>query len=266
ETGNYYYSARYYSPKYNLMLSVDQMYDLYPSFSPYAYTLQNPLIYVDPTGMVVEPIYDTEGNHLGNTKEGFTGEVLIYDNAGGALPDFENMTADEAKQWGAVTFDSQIGNLSDDTKSKIWTDIVSKMEGMEIYDETFSMSDLEGGKIHFGSSGNWSIPEKDLGKRKGTISGSGNYIYETTVENIQSSVIVHEWYSHIMKGQGGKNLKSHRLAYKNVINFKPLWDKTTEAYKGYNLRALQRATKDETKRPRVDPLYRNLYNKYHLKY
>src|SRR5690625_4288349 len=54
ETGNYYYSARYYTPKYNLMLSVDPMYDLYPSFSPYAYTLQNPVRFVDPTGMVVE--------------------------------------------------------------------------------------------------------------------------------------------------------------------------------------------------------------------
>src|SRR5690606_37690765 len=54
ETGNYYYGARYYSPKYNLMLSVDQMYDLYPSFSPYACTLQNPVRYVDPTGMFVE--------------------------------------------------------------------------------------------------------------------------------------------------------------------------------------------------------------------
>src|SRR5690625_2343557 len=55
ETGNYYYSARYYTPKYNLMLSVDQMYDLYPSVSPYAYTLQNPVRYVDPTGMTAEP-------------------------------------------------------------------------------------------------------------------------------------------------------------------------------------------------------------------
>src|SRR5690606_29957619 len=58
ETGNYYYGARYYDPKYNLMLSVDQMYDLYPSFSPYAYTLQNPVRYVDPTGMTAEDYDD----------------------------------------------------------------------------------------------------------------------------------------------------------------------------------------------------------------
>jgi RHS repeat-associated protein len=58
ETGNYYYGARYYSPKYNLMFSVDQMYDLYPSFSPYAYTLQNPVRYVDPTGMTAEDYDD----------------------------------------------------------------------------------------------------------------------------------------------------------------------------------------------------------------
>ncbi|SDX31233.1 RHS repeat-associated core domain-containing protein [Aequorivita viscosa] len=54
ETGNYYYGARYYDPKWSIMLSVDQMYDKYPSFSPYAYTLQNPVKYVDPTGMTAE--------------------------------------------------------------------------------------------------------------------------------------------------------------------------------------------------------------------
>ena len=65
ESGLYYYGARYYSPKYNLMLSVDQMYELYPSFSPYAYTLQNPVRYVDPTGMFVEDheySVDKQGN------------------------------------------------------------------------------------------------------------------------------------------------------------------------------------------------------------
>ena len=61
--------------------------------------------------------------------------------------------------------------------------------------------------------------------------------YETTVENIQSSVIVHEWYSHIMK-KNGDRFKSHRLAYKNVINYKTLWNKTTDSYKRFYLKQL----------------------------
>lgn len=61
ETGNYYYGARYYSPKDNLMLSVDPMWEMYPGISPYAYTLQNPLRYTDPTGMYVEGPDDPPG-------------------------------------------------------------------------------------------------------------------------------------------------------------------------------------------------------------
>lgn len=54
ETGNYYMSARYYSQKYNLMLSVDPASELYPGVSPYIFALQNPVRFIDPTGMVVE--------------------------------------------------------------------------------------------------------------------------------------------------------------------------------------------------------------------
>ena len=54
ETGNYYYGARYYDPKWSVWLSVDPMAEKYPGWSPYNYTLQNPVRYVDPTGMVVE--------------------------------------------------------------------------------------------------------------------------------------------------------------------------------------------------------------------
>lgn len=71
----------------------------------------------------------------------------------------------------------------------------------------------------------------------------------------------HEWYSHIIKGNCDQ-LKSHRLAYKNVINYKPLWDKTTDNYKRFNLKQLLKYTTKETKRTNVDSSYRNIYNKY----
>ena len=124
------------------------------------------------------------------------------------------------------------------------------------------MSDLQGGKIHFDGShtANW-ISDWIPGSGKGKISGTDKHKYETTVENIQSSLIVHEWYSHIKK-DNRTDMKSHRLAYKNVINYKALWDKTTDNYKEFNMWGLREYTFKETGRTRVDNLYLRLSNKY----
>jgi len=50
ETGLYYAGARYYDPKISVFLSVDVLMEKYPGFSPYNYTLNNPINLVDPTG------------------------------------------------------------------------------------------------------------------------------------------------------------------------------------------------------------------------
>lgn len=50
ETGLYYYGARYYDPKLSIWLSVDPLAEKYPGWSPYNYTLLNPVKYVDPDG------------------------------------------------------------------------------------------------------------------------------------------------------------------------------------------------------------------------
>ena len=232
------------------------------------YVAGNPIMLVDPTGMNYNPVYGSDGSYRGDTKEGFTGKVIIYDGD----KDFSKMSANEllynesydftTQKGEANTYDRVRNDLTGEAKSKIWTNIASRMEGMQIYDETFSMSNLKGGKIYFDEDigGSWESAYVQ-GKGKGKISGSDRYNYETTVENIQSSIGVHEYYSHIKKNQGDK-FSSHRLAYKNVINYKPLWDKTTNAYKGFNMRALLKYTKSETHKSKVDPLYRNLYKKY----
>lgn len=52
ESGFHYYGARYYwSEVLTGWLSVDPMADKYPSISPYAYCLWNPVKFVDPDGM-----------------------------------------------------------------------------------------------------------------------------------------------------------------------------------------------------------------------
>ena len=140
ETGLYYYGARYYDPRISLWLSTDPMELKYPNISSYAYCANNPIKLIDPQG--TEAVYNLNGDYLGSTKEGFTGDILIH---------------------------------------------------------------------------------------------IGDYDYP---------------------------VNSHRLAYKNVINYKPLWNKTTDDYKAFNLQMLLEYTTKETGRNIVDKPYRRLYNKY----
>ena len=50
ETGYYYYGARYYDPKTSIWLSVDAEKERFPEWSPYNYTLSNPVKFTDPDG------------------------------------------------------------------------------------------------------------------------------------------------------------------------------------------------------------------------
>ena len=55
ESGLYNYGARYYDPKISRWLSVDPLTDEMVSWSPYNYTFNNPVNYVDPDGR--KPIF-----------------------------------------------------------------------------------------------------------------------------------------------------------------------------------------------------------------
>ena len=60
ETGYSYFGARYYNSDLSIWLSVDPMAHLYPSLSPYVYCANNPIKYIDPTGMVIDPASESE--------------------------------------------------------------------------------------------------------------------------------------------------------------------------------------------------------------
>ncbi len=81
ETGYGYFGARYMDHELMTMwLSVDPMADKYPNLSPYAYCAWNPVKLVDPDGREINPVYDKNGDYIGNTKEGFTGVPIIIDD------------------------------------------------------------------------------------------------------------------------------------------------------------------------------------------
>ncbi|ROI06747.1 hypothetical protein EGI16_02245 [Chryseobacterium sp. G0240] len=67
DTGLYYYGARYYNPRLSIWYGVDPLGENMPSWSPYVYTFDNPVRFIDPTGM--EPVgdyYTKLGKYLGS--------------------------------------------------------------------------------------------------------------------------------------------------------------------------------------------------------
>src|SRR6056297_578692 len=56
ESGYYYYSARYYDPRMARFLGVDPLAGEMPEWGSYTYTFNNPLKYIDPTGMGPEDL------------------------------------------------------------------------------------------------------------------------------------------------------------------------------------------------------------------
>jgi len=181
-------------------------------------------------------VYNLKGDFLGTTKEGFTGQVMIL-MKDDINVDYSECFASELGFKDYAMFDevkncNSLG-LSPEAMSKIWTHIAKHFEGMSVYGLTFTMTDINKERIgHDNRKGSyWHTDWYKKGKPG--IKGTGNYKYESTVENIASSIILHEWYGHIKMGYGDDS-KSHYKVYSAVMNFKPLWEKNTKEYKTFN--------------------------------
>lgn len=80
ETGLYYYGARFYNPSTSIWLSVDPLVE--ETFEPYNYVGNNPIRFIDPTGMnKVDPkksAYERAKDKAYNPKTGNTDLVKLF--------------------------------------------------------------------------------------------------------------------------------------------------------------------------------------------
>jgi RHS repeat-associated protein len=80
EVGLDYMKARRYAPEFGRFLSVDPMADQYPGISPYSYALNNPLIFVDPTG---EYLVAASGRYVTRQSRGMLRTISFFQHIPG---------------------------------------------------------------------------------------------------------------------------------------------------------------------------------------
>ncbi len=128
---------------------MDPLAERRPWESPYLWCAGNPVRNIDPDGQ--NPVYNQNGMYLGNTMEGFTGQVLIYTGTDDFdVSKFSSNYILNLDDHVVLTMDElQSSNpLGGDALSTIWTDIVSHFEGEMIYDQIFSTSTLKGKRFN----------------------------------------------------------------------------------------------------------------------
>jgi len=115
ESGYYYYSARYYDPRMARFLSVDPLAGEMPEWSSYTYTFNNPLRYIDPTGMGPEDLIVTgnkkERKQIFNSLKSLTDDRLHMDSESGMV------TIDQTNNGEKKAGTALVRSLIEDSKS-----------------------------------------------------------------------------------------------------------------------------------------------------
>lgn len=76
----YDYSARYYESALGRFTSVDPLAEKYYSISPYVYCNNNPMKYIDPTGMIYDDYFNQQGKYLGTDNDPNSNKVRVMDD------------------------------------------------------------------------------------------------------------------------------------------------------------------------------------------
>jgi RHS repeat-associated protein len=239
ETGLYYYGARYYDPKISMWASVDPLAEKYAGWSPYNYTLLNPVKYVDPDGRAVflailipyAPIIISAG------AEAFS---QLYDMT---KNDFDIDKHSSIKSAGKIMFNgalaavggkNPVSDFAADVLGNTFIDIVGEEDisigkvGKSLLDNTISstiglVSGKLAGKSRYGlDTGKIGTPQQLGGKYKGKYKEMTRETGEL-MEDLGSTFV--NGIKNLIdfgKGSGKKNSQTNDGHVKQVLEFDPL--------------------------------------------
>ena len=234
----YDYGARNYDAFLPMFTSLDPLCEKYYHISPYVYCANNPIMFVDPDGE--NPVFSSNGMFLGCTSEGYTGQIYIY-NFNADLPEDEILDVSKLSDYsigelckfnGVSSMDDV--ELSGDAIGNIMTNILERWDGKKVFGEKFTMASINN-MVIYKYSDEWNFSSRyKPGEKNGIMYVSSYKDFESTVENLETIMLGHEWYSHIIKDYGDDN-NNHSLAYKKSIRFALKYKKDlTDKFKKYN--------------------------------
>lgn len=159
----YDFHARMYDPQIGRTWQNDPMADMFLSLSTYSWAANNPVSFIDPTGMVIEPAsqkeWDKQKQNVIAKRDKLQGKI-----------DRLNAKAEE-KGWSASKLANKIGNMQDRVNNLNGS--IANLDILEASTQVYSLKSgagEEGGTTYDPNTGNIVF----------SFDGTANFVHETT--------------------------------------------------------------------------------------